>query len=90
MKLEIDSETRIEEVQEKFTEVYPYLKVDFYKRQHGEEELSAVKDMISPEKLFSSEDKFSKPGNIDISKHCTVAVFEKESRTLAIPLSLGI
>ncbi len=76
MKIEIGSETSMKDVQEKFTEVYPYLKVDFYRRQHAEQELSAKKDMISSDKLFSQVGKSLIPKSIDISRHRTVAELE--------------
>lgn len=76
MKIEIGPETRIKDVQKKFTEAYPYLKVDFYGKQHAEQELSAKKDMISSDKLFSQIGKSKKPKSLDISKHRTVADLE--------------
>lgn len=77
MKIEIGPNTRIKDVQNKFTEVYPYLKVDFYKRQHAEQELSEEKDMIPPDKLFSQIGKSLITKTIDINKDRTVADLEK-------------
>src|SRR5690606_24691383 len=68
---------KIEDVQKKFKDVYPYLKIDFYKKKHDEEELSPIEDMISSDKLFSQVGKSIITREIDISKHRTVADLEK-------------
>ncbi len=78
MKLQIDTDTKIIDVQKKFTEVYPFLKVELYKEQHAEKKVSAIKDRISPDKIISEQSKFFKAESIDINKHRTVADIEKE------------
>ena len=78
MKIPIDNETRIADFQNRFHEFYPYLKVDFFKKKHAEQELSAASDLFPPDELFSSINTFMKPGNIDISPQRTVAQVEKE------------
>jgi len=78
MKLQINNDTKFIEVQKRFNEVYPFLKVEFYKRDYSEKKVSAFKDRISPEKIISAEAKSFQPGNIDINRHRTVSAFEKE------------
>lgn len=78
MKLQIDAETKIRDVQKKFTEVYPFLKVEFYKEPHAEKKVSALKDRISPDKIISEQVKSFKAESIDINRHRTVAALEKE------------
>lgn len=78
MKLSINKKTKIKEVQKIFSEMYPYLKVEFYKKPHGEKELSSVKDRISPEKIISEVGKFKSAVVIDISEDRTVADLETE------------
>jgi len=73
MKLQINSGTQIEEVQKEFSKVYPFLKIDFFKKPHAENQLSQSKDKIDPENKISEEGKFIKAESIDISKHLTVA-----------------
>jgi glycerol-3-phosphate O-acyltransferase len=78
MKLQIDTDTKIRDIQKKFTEVYPFLKVEFYKEQYSEKKVSALKDRISPDKNISEQGKFFKAECLDINRHRTVADFEKE------------
>ena len=78
MEIQIDNETRIADFQNRFNEVYTYLKVDFFRKQHAEQELSAISDIIPPDELFSSINTFLEPGNIDISPQRTVAQVETE------------
>ena len=78
MKLQIGAETRFKDVQEKFAEVYPFLKVEFYKEKYAEMEVSAKKDRISPDKIISDQGKSFKADSLDINNDRTVAEFEKE------------
>ena len=78
MKLQIDAGTKIREVQKKFTEIYPFLKVEFYKEPYFEKEVSTIKDRISPDKIISEQGKFFKAESVDINRHRTVAALEKE------------
>lgn len=78
MKLQINLETKIKDIQNQFTELYPYLKVEFYRKPHSEKELSSAADRISPDKSFSEENKSLKPESIAINRHRTVGALEKE------------
>lgn len=78
MKLSINKKTKIKEVQKIFSEIYPFLKVEFYKKPHGENELSSVKDRISPEKVISEVGKLKSTAVIDINEDRTVADLEAE------------
>ena len=78
MKLQIGTDSRFKDVQEKFTEVYPFLKVEFYKEKYAEMEVSAIKDRISPDKIISEQGKSFKADFVDINNHRTVAELEKE------------
>ncbi|HUZ60404.1 MAG TPA: hypothetical protein VMU83_16650 [Hanamia sp.] len=78
MKLQINKETKIKDIQKKFSDAYPFLKIEFYKKPHGENELSSMKDKISPDELISENKNFIKAASLDINKHSTVAELEKE------------
>ncbi|HET7118829.1 MAG TPA: hypothetical protein VFI29_20225 [Hanamia sp.] len=78
MKLQINKETRIRDVQKKFTEVYPFLKIEFYKKPHAEKKLSSISDRISSEEVLSKVGNFTKFENINLNKRRTVAEFESE------------
>lgn len=75
MKLQIDAQTKIKDVQQKFTEVYPFLKVEFYKEPFGKK-VSAINERLSPDRIIIEEG--FKSGSIDICRHRTVAALEKE------------
>lgn len=78
MQIQIDSETKIAHAQNKFNDVYPYLKIDFFNKPHDEKELSDVSDMISSNELFSSIKTFLRPKTVDIGEERTVAQVEKD------------
>jgi hypothetical protein len=50
MQLTINNKSRISEIQKKFSEIFPYLKIEFYKIPHKE-------GMGTPEKYRWTEDK---------------------------------
>ena len=77
MKIKISADTKFNDVQEKFTEVFPFLKVEFYKEKYSENEVS-TKDRIFPDKIISDQVKIFKEGSMDITSSRTVAALEKE------------
>ena len=78
MKLEFNYETKIKEVQKEFSKVYPFLKIEFYKKPHAVKELTHRKFRLNPGRLLSEESKSFNPSEIDIRKNKTVAELEKE------------
>ena len=77
MEIKISADTKFNDVQEKFTEVFPFLKVEFYKEKYSENEVS-TKDRIAAEKIISEQVKSFKEESIDITSSHTVAALEKE------------
>ena len=77
MKIKISADTKFNDVQEKFTEVFPFLKVEFYQEKYSENEVS-TKDRIFPDKIISDQVKIFKEGSMDITSSRTVAALEKE------------
>lgn len=79
MKLLISAGTKFKDLKKKFSQAYPYLKVEFYDRSYSKGKVSPIKDRISPEKLISDEaTKSFESEMIDINRHRTVAELEKE------------
>lgn len=78
MKLQIKKTTKIQDLQDQFSFHYPYLKIEFYKKPHGESELSALKDRISPRTVVSKISELKGPATIDISNQRIVADLEAE------------
>ncbi len=70
MKLEINKHTPVSEIQKKFSEHYPALKLEFYKQK-------AV-DGMNTKGVLDEESHFKKEAEISISKERTVAEFEKD------------
>lgn len=78
MKLQINKETRIKDVQKQFTELYPFLKIESYTKPHAEKELSSADDRLSSEEIVSEVGNLTKPESVDINKKQTVSEFENE------------
>ena len=78
MQLQIDVNTKIIDVQKKFSKSFPFLKLEFYKRKYAEKKVSLLKDRISTDKLISEVAKSFQPGSIEIHPNNTVAAIEKE------------
>ena len=70
MKLEINKQTSVSDLQKKFSEHYPALKLEFYKQK-------AV-DGMNTEGLMGEDRHFKKDAVISINKERTVAEFEKD------------
>lgn len=78
MKLQINKETRIKDVQKQFTELYPFLKIESYKKPHAEKELSSADDRLSSEEIVGEVGNLTKPESVNINKTQTVSEFENE------------
>lgn len=78
MKLQINNETKFKDLQKVFSNIYPYLKIEFYSKPHREKELSAKKDRIAPNEIISEWGKFKNKGTVKINKERTVAELEAE------------
>ena len=77
MKIKITRDTKISDVQKKFTEAFTFLKVEFYKEKYTENEVS-TKDRVDADKIISEQSKKFKEDSIEIGKDRTVAEFEKD------------
>ena len=77
MKLQIKPGTKFSDLQSKFSEMHPFLKVEFYKEKYSENEVS-TKDRMDADKVISEQSKSFKPESLDIDKARTVAEVEKE------------
>ena len=78
MKIKIDIDTQIKEVQQKFTRAHPFLKVEFYKERYSKNEVSEKKARLSSDKIISEQSISFKPESLDISKARRVAAVEKD------------
>lgn len=78
MYLEINDTTRIGDIEQVFSNFYPYLQIRFYKRSHEKYEASDEIDLISPEVRVSDIKKTHVSGILEIRPLFTIAAVEKE------------
>ena len=78
MKLQFNRKTKIKDLQKIFSDAYPHLKIEFYKKPHREKELSSMKDRISSDEIISELDNFKGRGSVSIAENRTVADVEAE------------
>ncbi len=52
MKIHINDSSTTKEIKEKFSRVYPYLKLEFFNKPHGEKEASVKEDLIKGDKTI--------------------------------------
>lgn len=78
MYLEINDTTRIGDIEQVFSNFYPYLQIRFYKRSHEKYEASDEIDLISPEVRISDIKKTHVSGILEIRPLFTIATVEKE------------
>ncbi len=79
MKIRIHTDTTIAEVQQKFSELYPFLKIDFYRKSKGDDSaLYEAADLIDSDEKFSEIATMEQPIQIDIDPDRTVAQVESE------------
>ncbi len=78
MKLHIDQESRIRNIQNEFNEVYPFLKIEFFKDSFSKKKPSQKAEKINPGEKVKLVDRLTGHDKIDISKQRTVAQIEED------------
>ena len=78
MHLEINDMTTFREIQDAFADFYPFLRMEFYTREHGKYEPSLDIDLVYPGKKIGDVKKTHVSGILEISPLDTVAGVEKE------------
>lgn len=76
MKLHIDDNRVIADVQEEFNKAFPYLKIEFFKKPHGVGAISAKEDMLPSDTTLGEWRTTDTEGDLTISKDDTVASVE--------------
>ena len=66
MLIEIDDSKTIDEIQERFSVCFPFLKVEFYNQPHRWEERSHARHLIEPKSLIRDIRKEHTPGILEI------------------------
>lgn len=78
MKLIVKEGMYIRDIQKAFNDEYPYLKVEFFKRKHGLNQLSPKKERLDPFTILPLSNGHAKRWSLDAGKEITVGEFEKE------------
>ena len=78
MKIEVFADRTIGSLQEEFTQKFPYLKLVFFSRPHGEFEGSPAKFILNkPQRTLGSIEKQPQDGNLDIDGSTPTWMLEK-------------
>ena len=78
MHIEISDQTRLSEIQETFSNYYPYLKIEFFHKPHKEYEDSPETDQIDPKAMVGDIKLTHVSGVLEIQPLYRVADVEKE------------
>ncbi|MDX1940500.1 MAG: hypothetical protein SFU99_08110 [Saprospiraceae bacterium] len=73
----ISDSKKIKDIQQEFTQKFPYLKIQFYGQPHEAGEGSSVRQQISEEKTIGSVRQIHNEGNFVIKDQMAVGEFEK-------------
>lgn len=77
MKLKITDSRKITEIQEDFSRIFPFLKIEFFSRPHKVEGGTAREHRYHPSKTLGECRTIQKPGEISISPLMTVGELEQ-------------
>lgn len=78
MHIEITNDTRLSEIRKVFSDFYPYLQIEFYRKFHKKYEGSEKKDRVDPGITVGELKKTHVSGLLEIKPLDTVADVEKE------------
>lgn len=73
----ISANTRVQDVFNQFNQLFPFLRLEFYKRPHQDNEGSEIRDQISHETLLGSLNPKLVDKSFVVNPEITVAEFEK-------------
>lgn len=78
MKLEINSEKLIREIQHDFNDAFPFLKIEFFVNGNGGKHSSSAKKRIASATKINETGKNTLFGTVDLSDTMTVSELEKK------------
>jgi hypothetical protein len=76
MILKIDNSKKIAVVKDEFNNLFPYLKLEFFRHKHGVHKANPKTDMLNPELSLKAIRKRVNEGEILINENMTVANLE--------------
>src|SRR5437899_740192 len=77
-ELFIEKDHSIKKIQKSFNAEYPYLKIEFFKKHHGERKSSPKEEVISPSESISNLEAFHYSGFVNINGKRTVGMVEND------------
>ena len=78
MLLKVDDAQTIADVQDNFTECFPWLRIEFYRTRHKWKQLNDPEDMIPPETKIGDIRKNHNPGILEIKSWHQTGKVEKD------------
>jgi len=78
MHIEINDNTPLREIKEVFSNFYPFLKIEFYRKGHKKYEASDLSDQIDPDKTLGDIKKTHISGVLEVQPYYKVSEIEKE------------
>lgn len=76
-KITIGGNKQIAALQQEFNEAFPYLKIEFFNREHARKGGSARQDMLSPDTVLGQLQKVRAKGSILLKDSMTVSELEE-------------
>jgi hypothetical protein len=77
-ELAIEKGMRLKEIQKRFNNAYPFLKLEFYNKPHPEKKLSPNSEKLNPEEKIRKINHSAGHHSIKIDSNRTVADLEQE------------
>ena len=78
MYINISAETRLSDIKKQFSDIYPFLKIEFFKKPHAKHKLSSEADRIILDKPIALLAKVNRDVVIDINGKRTVLQVEQD------------
>lgn len=76
MKIHVDDKRNISEIQEEFNSVFPYLKIEFFKKPHDAGETSPLSDMLPSDSTLGKWRTNHNEGDLTITAETKVEEVE--------------
>jgi hypothetical protein len=81
MHIEITDNTTLKDIQQTFSDFYPYLTIEFFRKPHKKYEGSDIDDEVMPDQTVGELRRSKAPAFIDIQPHEKVADVERTFQT---------
>lgn len=72
----ISAQTKVQEVFNQFNKLFPFLRLEFYKTPHDDNQGSRIQDQVSHERLLGELNPLIEKGDFEVDPQMTVADFE--------------